>query len=110
MDIESFRVACSVLKNSLVTDSEINGDKDQDTSTIDPGPEMMNTNQVRASLFSRNHLQIKSIFIDILQWRIQDFPWGGGGRGLSRRLRFENFVCQNERIWTPLDPPMHYHD
>ena len=38
-----------------------------------------------------------------------------GGCGLPRRLRFENFVCQNERIWTlggcalgkpPLDPPM----
>ena len=23
-----------------------------------------------------------------------------GGRQLPRRLRFENFVCQNERIWT----------
>ena len=23
-----------------------------------------------------------------------------GGRGLPRQLRFENFVCQNERIWT----------
>ena len=23
-----------------------------------------------------------------------------GGRWLPRRLRFENFVCQNERIWT----------
>ena len=38
------------------------------------------------------------------QWRIQDFPQGGvdlvGGRVLPRRLRFENFVCQNERIWT----------
>ena len=38
-----------------------------------------------------------------------------GGRGLPRQLRFANFVCQNERIWTlggrapgtpPLDPPM----
>ena len=39
------------------------------------------------------------------------FPEGGG-----RRLRFEKFVCQNERIWTrrggrapaapPLDPPL----
>ena len=39
-----------------------------------------------------------------------------GGRGPPRRLRFENFACQNERIWTrrggrapgapPLDPPM----
>ena len=50
------------------------------------------------------------------------FPVGGRGprrrgRGLPRRLHFENFVCQNERIWTlggrapgtpPLDPPMHY--
>ena len=32
------------------------------------------------------------------------FPVGGrgprrGGRGLPRRLRFENFVCQYERIW-----------
>ena len=26
-------------------------------------------------------------------------PRGGGG-GLPRWLRFENFVCQNERIWT----------
>ena len=47
------------------------------------------------------------------------FPVGGGsgprrrGCGLPRRLRFENFVCQNERIGTlggggapPLDPPM----
>ena len=24
----------------------------------------------------------------------------GGGRGPPRRLRFENFACQNERIWT----------
>ena len=38
-----------------------------------------------------------------------------GGRGLLRRLRFEIFLCQNERIWTlggrvpgspPLGPPM----
>ena len=38
-----------------------------------------------------------------------------GGRGLPRQLCFENFVCQNERIWipreacakhAPLDPPM----
>ena len=32
------------------------------------------------------------------------FPIGGanlvGGRQLPRRLRFEKFVCQNERIWT----------
>ena len=33
------------------------------------------------------------------------FPVGGrgprkGGRGLPRWLRFKNFVCQNERIWT----------
>ena len=28
------------------------------------------------------------------------FPVGGGGRGFPKRLRFENFVCQNERIWT----------
>ena len=48
------------------------------------------------------------------------FPVGGRGprrwgRGLPRRLRFENFVCRNERIWTlgwgvrqtrPLGPPM----
>ena len=46
-----------------------------------------------------------SAFIDFLSCtklicvmcRIQDFPQGGG---LPRRLRFENFVCQNERIWT----------
>ena len=43
-----------------------------------------------------------------------------GGRGLPRQLRFENFVCQNERIWTlgggggcapvsvNVDPPMHH--
>ena len=50
------------------------------------------------------------------------FPVGGhgprmGGRGPPRQLRFENFACQNERIWThrgaraghaPLDPPMNY--
>ena len=24
----------------------------------------------------------------------------GGGRGPPRRLRFKNFACQNERIWT----------
>ena len=34
------------------------------------------------------------------------FPVGGrgprrGGRGPPRWLRFENFACQNERIWTP---------
>ena len=38
-----------------------------------------------------------------------------GGRQLPRQLRFEKFVCQNERIWTcrgrapaapPLDPPL----
>ena len=33
------------------------------------------------------------------------FPVGGinlvgEGRGFPRQLRFENFVCQNERIWT----------
>ena len=48
------------------------------------------------------------------------FPVGGGmdligGAWTPRQLRFENFACQNERIWTrrgalagraPLDPPM----
>ena len=46
------------------------------------------------------------------------FSIGGGvdlgGRGLSRRLHFENFICQNEtsgplggvRRACPLDPPM----
>ena len=46
------------------------------------------------------------------------FPLGGvdlvGGREFLRRLRFKNFVCQNERIWAlggmhqarPLDTPM----
>ena len=33
------------------------------------------------------------------------FPVGGrgprrGGHGPPRRLRFKNFACQNERIWT----------
>ena len=28
------------------------------------------------------------------------FPVTSGGRQLPRRLRFEKFVCQNERIWT----------
>ena len=32
------------------------------------------------------------------------FPVGGmdlvGGRELPRRLRFKNFICQNERTWT----------
>ena len=23
-----------------------------------------------------------------------------GGHGLPRQLRFQNFICQNERIWT----------
>ena len=50
------------------------------------------------------------------QWRIQDFPWGGGGADLvggcqlPRQLCFEKFVCQNKRIWTlgghaPVAPP-----
>ena len=43
-------------------------------------------------------------FTHILQWLIQDFPWGGidlvGGRWLPKWLRFKNFVCRNERIWT----------
>ena len=46
------------------------------------------------------------------------FPVGGGvdlvgGLGLPRWLHFENFVCQNERIWggvrrasANVDPPM----
>ena len=37
-------------------------------------------------------------------------PLGGGGAD-SQGGNFENFVCQNERIWTlgarPLHPPMH---
>ena len=42
-------------------------------------------------------------------------PISWGWRQLPRRLRFEKFVCQNERIWTrrggmcqcrPLDPPL----
>ena len=48
---------------------------------------------------------------------VADLGFPVGGRGLLRRLRFENFVCQNERILTlggggrapgtpPLDPPM----
>ena len=49
---------------------------------------------------------------------VADPGFPAGGRGLPRRLRFENFVCQNERIWTlgghapgtpPLDPPMPNH-
>ena len=49
------------------------------------------------------------------------FPVGGvdlmGGRGPRGGYGYENFVCQNERIWTrrgacaghaPLNPPMEY--
>ena len=45
-----------------------------------------------------------TVAIVMIQWRIQDFPVGGGvdlvggGRGLPRLLRFVKFVCQNERI------------
>ena len=56
-------------------------------------------------LDSRVVLRISWRKFDYIQWRIQDFPWGGrgprrGGRGLLSRLRFKNFVCQNKRIWT----------
>ena len=67
-----------------------------------------------------------SIIITHISVADPGFPVGGGrgprtgGRGPPRRLRFENFACQNERIWThrggarrarpPLDPPMYlYH-
>ena len=38
-----------------------------------------------------------------------------GGRGLPKRLRFENFVCRNDRIWTlggraPGTPPRSAND
>ena len=43
--------------------------------------------------------------VKTLQWRIQDFPQGGaylvGGRQLPRRLRFEKFVCPNEKNLDP---------
>ena len=52
-----------------------------------------------------------------IRWQIQDFPQvgrhprRGGGCQRPMRLRFEKFVCQNERIGTltgvlPLNPPM----
>ena len=60
--------------------------------------------------------------VKIVKFAVADpgFPIGEGvdlvgGCGLPRQLRFENFVCQNERIGTlsggahrvrPLDPPM----
>ena len=53
------------------------------------------------------------------QWRIQDFPYGGGrgprtgGRGPPKRLRFKNFACQNERIptrWLPTPALIGYSD
>ena len=35
----------------------------------------------------------------IHQWRIQDFPWGGGGgRRLPTQVLFGENVCENERI------------
>ena len=46
-------------------------------------------------------------------------PMGGVNRSPKQEVRFANFVCQNERIWTlwgrgvcrarPLDPPMILH-
>ena len=73
-------------------------------------------------LFRTLDMWCKLALDKVAQWRIQDFPWGGRGPrrrgcGLPRWLRFENFVCQNERIGTlggggrapgvpPLDPPM----
>ena len=49
-------------------------------------------------------VRTKSGASDIFQWWIQYFPYGGvdlvRGYRLPRRLHFENFVCQNERIWT----------
>ena len=45
---------------------------------------------------------------DRIKYTVADpgFPVEGGvdlvgGHGLPRRLHFENFVCQTERIWTP---------
>ena len=60
-----------------------------------------------------NFIVIKTIIINFSQ-KIPDnlynpvadpgLPVGGvdfvGGGGLPRWLRFKNFVCQNERIWT----------
>ena len=51
------------------------------------------------------------------QWRIQDFPRGGGGANSQKCYYFSIFcrkLHENERIWTPggrpwrppLDPPM----
>ena len=62
-------------------------------------PDLVNYSYVKAFLFKHTHTctQTNTYFsggscrgdVDIV-----------GGRGLPRRLRFENFVCQNERIWT----------
>ena len=52
-------------------------------------------------------LREKYVQLESLTRPVEDpgFPVGGawtswGGRGLPRRLCFENFVCRNKRIWT----------
>ena len=53
--------------------------------------------------FLRNNFSSQSEYTTatMVQIAVADpgFPVGGG-RQLPRRLRFEKFVCQNERIWT----------
>ena len=56
----------------------------------------------------------------ILNWRIQDFPYGGGGRGPPTRVLSGENVCENERIGSRrgsggvrlkflyVDPPLSY--
>ena len=57
------------------------------------------------------------LFLRVEQWRIQDFPLGGGGHQPPMRTLFSENVCENERngsCWggrapaapPPLDPPM----
>ena len=55
--------------------------------------------QLKCSLKKKKPCGTKTLVAD------PGFPIGGrgprrGGRGPPRRLCFENFACQNERIWT----------
>ena len=78
-----------------------------------------NTNLIEYAKINQNSLHYVFIYIysggSMISRR--GASTSGGGRRLLRQLRFENFVCQNERIWTlrgegrracPLDPPMIY--
>ena len=99
------QVKCELSSRYLISGVDVNGFFTQ-SELFEIAIALANLSNFSAKL-KKVQLQMGTHLSIILAVADPGFPVGGGGRGprrrgcgLPRRLRFENFVCQNKRIGT----------